>query len=70
MCCCAASAGSTFFPVMMSAAETVFATTWAFEDELDYEGVRKALARWRAWGGFIYFHLLVNALADKGIVRA
>jgi len=38
-------------------------------DELDYEGVRKAIARWHAWGGFIYFHLLVNALADKGIVR-
>jgi DNA-3-methyladenine glycosylase II len=40
------------------------------QGELDYEGVRKAMARWRAWGGFIYFHLLVNALADKGIVRA
>ena len=39
-------------------------------DELDYEGVRKALLHWRAWSGFIYFHLLVNALADKGIVRA
>ncbi len=38
--------------------------------ELDYEGVRKAIARWHAWGGFVYFHLLVNALADKGIVRA
>ena len=39
-------------------------------DELDYAGVHEALARWREWGGFIYFHLLVNALADKGIVRA
>jgi DNA-3-methyladenine glycosylase II len=39
-------------------------------DRLDYEGVRKSLARWQAWGGFIYFHLLVNALADHGIVRA
>jgi DNA-3-methyladenine glycosylase II len=39
-------------------------------NELDYDGVGKAIARWRAWGGFIYFHLLVNALADKGIVRA
>lgn len=39
-------------------------------DQLDYEGVRKILARWHAWGGFIYFHLLVNALADQGIVRA
>jgi DNA-3-methyladenine glycosylase II len=40
------------------------------EDDLDYDGVRKTLARWHAWGGFIYFHLLVNALADKGIARA
>ena len=40
------------------------------EDDLDYDGVRKTLAHWHAWGGFIYFHLLVNALADKGIVRA
>ena len=39
------------------------------EDNLDYDGVRKTLARWHAWGGFIYFHLLVNALADKGIVH-
>ena len=40
------------------------------DDDLDYAGVRESLARWRAWGGFIYFHLLVNALADQGIVRA
>jgi DNA-3-methyladenine glycosylase II len=39
-------------------------------DKLDYEGVRNALARWHAWGGLIYFHLLVNALADKEIVPA
>jgi DNA-3-methyladenine glycosylase II len=39
-------------------------------EKFDYHGVREALERWRAWGGFIYFHLLVNALADKGIVRA
>jgi DNA-3-methyladenine glycosylase II len=38
--------------------------------ELDYQGVHQAIARWHGWGGFIYFHLLVNALADKGIVRA
>jgi DNA-3-methyladenine glycosylase II len=39
-------------------------------DDLDYAGVRKAIARWHAWGGFIYFHLLVNALVDRGIARA
>ncbi len=40
------------------------------KDELDYAGVAKTIARWHAWGGFIYFHLLVNALADQGIVPA
>lgn len=38
-------------------------------DELDYAGVRSTLARWHAYGGLIYFHLIVNALAEKGIVR-
>jgi DNA-3-methyladenine glycosylase II len=42
----------------------------SLRDKLDYDGVRTALKRWHAWGGFIYFHLLVNALADKGIVDA
>ena len=70
MCSCAAAAGSTFFPVTMSAGRNGLRAFLGIEDELDYEGVRKTLARWHAWGGFIYFHLLVNALADKGIVRA
>ena len=39
-------------------------------DDLDYAGVRTAIARWHAWGGFIYFHLLVNTLVNKGIARA
>jgi DNA-3-methyladenine glycosylase II len=39
-------------------------------DALDYQGVRTTLARWHEWGGFIYFHLLVNALADNRIVPA
>lgn len=40
----------------------------SLREDLDYAGVRSALARWHAWGGFIYFHLLVNALVDKEIV--
>jgi len=39
------------------------------KDDLDYAGIRDALARWHAWGGFIYFHLLVNALVEAGIAR-
>ncbi len=36
--------------------------------ELDYEGVRRALARWSRFGGLIYFHLLVDSLLDKGVI--
>jgi DNA-3-methyladenine glycosylase II len=38
---------------------------WLHLDEpLDYEGVRRALARWQTYGGLIYFHLLLDRLAD------
>lgn len=43
---------------------------WLGLSELDYAGVKQALAKWRGWGGLIYFHLLVDALADQGLVRA
>lgn len=43
---------------------------WLGLGELDYANVRQALARWSGWGGLIYFHLLVDALADQGLVRA
>jgi DNA-3-methyladenine glycosylase II len=33
---------------------------------LDYAGVRRALTRWRGWGGLIYFHLLLDGLAARG----
>lgn len=36
--------------------------------ELDYEGVRHALARWSRFGGLIYFHLLLDSLLDKGVI--
>jgi DNA-3-methyladenine glycosylase II len=35
-------------------------------DSLDYEGVVRTLARWRDYGGLIYFHLLLDRLADVG----
>lgn len=43
---------------------------WLGLDDLDYAGVRQALARWGGWGGLIYFHLLVDALAEQGLVHA
>jgi DNA-3-methyladenine glycosylase II len=35
---------------------------------LDYEGVRRALTPWRPYGGLIYFHLLLDRLAEAGYV--
>jgi DNA-3-methyladenine glycosylase II len=36
------------------------------EGSLDFDGVRQALNRWKDYGGLIYFHLLLNGLAEKG----
>jgi DNA-3-methyladenine glycosylase II len=36
---------------------------------LDYEGVRQALARWQAHAGLIYFHLLLDRLAEAGFLH-
>jgi DNA-3-methyladenine glycosylase II len=36
------------------------------EEKLDYKGVNSIIARWNPYGGFIYFHLLLNDLAKKG----
>jgi DNA-3-methyladenine glycosylase II len=37
-------------------------------EPLDYEGVRRSLERWHPFGGLIYFHFLLNHLADEGYV--
>lgn len=36
---------------------------------LDYEGVCRALNPWSAYGGLIYFHLLLDRLAEAGYVK-
>jgi len=42
-------------------------TRWlGLNDDLDYESVRRVLARWKLYGGLIYFHLLLDHLADGG----
>jgi hypothetical protein len=38
--------------------------------DLDYEGVRRTLAPWRHYGGLIYFHLLLDRLAEAGYLQA
>ena len=37
---------------------------------LDYEGVRRTLARWQLFGGLIYFHLLLDRLEEGGYLQA
>ncbi|MGH9854360.1 MAG: DNA-3-methyladenine glycosylase 2 [Blastocatellia bacterium] len=35
---------------------------------LDYEDVHRVLAQWRPYAGFIYLHLLLNRLAETGMI--
>jgi DNA-3-methyladenine glycosylase II len=37
-------------------------------EPLDYEGVRRILARWEPYGGLIYFHFLLSGLAEDGYI--
>jgi DNA-3-methyladenine glycosylase II len=36
---------------------------------LDYEGVRRVLSRWDRYAGLVYFHLLLDRLAEAGEIR-
>jgi DNA-3-methyladenine glycosylase II len=38
-------------------------------EPMNYDEVHKALMRWDAYGGLIYFHLLLKSLAEKGIIK-
>jgi DNA-3-methyladenine glycosylase II len=37
--------------------------------ELDYESVRRVLVQWKPYGGLIYFHLLLDHLAESGYLK-
>jgi DNA-3-methyladenine glycosylase II len=37
-----------------------------FKKPLDWEGVNRILARWNPYAGLIYFHLLLDNLAEQG----
>ncbi len=37
---------------------------------LDYDGVRRTLARWQRFGGLLYFHLLLDRLEEAGYLHA
>jgi DNA-3-methyladenine glycosylase II len=36
---------------------------------LDYDGVGRALNRWRRYGGLIYFHLLLDRISEMGFIE-
>lgn len=36
---------------------------------LDYAGVARLVGRWHPYAGFVYFHLLVDSLLERGLVR-
>lgn len=40
------------------------------EEPLDYDGVGRTLNRWQRFGGLIYFHLLLDRLAEAGCLQA
>jgi DNA-3-methyladenine glycosylase II len=37
---------------------------------LDYSAVARRLHRWRPYGGLVYFHMLLDGLAEAGLVEA
>ncbi len=40
------------------------------DSPLDYDEIARLLARWRPYAGVVYFHLLLDSLAEAGLVRA
>jgi len=40
------------------------------EDPLDYAAVGRTLTCWHPYGGLIYFHLLLDRLAEAGYLQA
>ena len=62
-CCCAASAGCTSFPETMSAHTTSSGASSTSTRALDYDTVKRLVARWHPYAGVVYFHLLLDSLA-------
>lgn len=43
---------------------------WLHLARLDYAGIGRALARWRPYQGLVYFHLLLDRIAEAGQLQA
>ena len=39
------------------------------EEKLDYASVARRLHRWRPYGGLVYFHMLLDGLAEAGLLQ-
>ena len=66
--CSAAWDGHTFFRAMTSAPQELAALA-DLADPLDYEAVGRTLIDWQPFGGLIYFHLLLDRLAEAGYLQ-
>ncbi len=58
------------FPVDDVGARRNLARWLALRRPLDAEGVPRVLARWSPYAGLIYFHLLLDRLAEAGVLGA
>ncbi len=38
------------------------------DTRLDYDSVKRLVARWHPYAGMVYFHLLIESLSESGVV--
>ena len=38
------------------------------DTKLDYDSVKRLVARWHPYAGMVYFHLLLESLSESGVV--
>ena len=38
------------------------------DTHLDYDSVKRLVARWHPYAGMVYFHLLLESLSETGLV--
>jgi len=53
------------FPGDDVAARNRLAQWLGLNEPIDYEAVRRAVRRWRPYGGLVYFHLLLKGLVES-----
>lgn len=56
------------FPVDDIGAQNNLRNLLHLEDKLDYKKTEKITASWHPYAGFVYFHLLLQKLSEKGVI--